>query len=77
MQRAILNAFLMSVIVSLFGAVGIWGTAITQRAGTSDPFTRRKQGLPPLPLWYESLWKKSPALILSGIYVCLSVTFAL
>lgn len=77
MQRAIINALLATVIASIFGAIGIWGTAITGRAGTSDPLTRRRQGLPPLPLWYESLWKRSPTLILSGTYICLSVTFAL
>lgn len=77
MQRAIINALLMTLAASIFGAVAIWGSSVTKRAGSSDQLRRRKQGLPRAPLWYESLWKRSPGLVLSGIYICLSVIFAL
>lgn len=77
MLRAIINAFLMTLAVSVLGAISVWGTAVNMRAVTSENARRRKQGLPPVPLWYESLWKRSPRLVLSAIYICLSAAFAL
>lgn len=77
MKRAIINALLMTVAISILGAISVWGASVNMRAVTSDAARRRKQGLPPAPLWYESLWKRSPGLVLSGIYICLSVAFAL
>lgn len=77
MQRVIINSLLMTLAMSLLGAINIWGASVFMRAGTSDQLRRRKQGLPTAPLWYESLWKRSPKLILSAIYISLSVAFAL
>src|ERR1700691_6182122 len=77
MQRAIINALLMTLAMSVLGAISVWGTAANMRAVTSENARRRKQGLPPRPLWYESLWKRSPRLVLSAVYISLSVAFAL
>lgn len=77
MQRAVINALLMTLAMSVLGAIGVWGTSVNLRAVTSDHALRRKRGLPPVPLLYESLWKRSPGLIVSGIYICLSVIFIL
>jgi len=77
MQHAIINALLMTLAMSVLGAISIWGTAVNMRAVTSEDARRRKQGLPPRPLWYESLWKRSPRLVLSAIYISLSVAFVL
>ena len=77
MKHAIVGAFVMTLTMSLLGAIIVWGAAVNIRAVTSDNARRRKQGLPPAPLWYESLWKRSPDFVLSGIYICLSVAFAL
>lgn len=77
MQRAIINALLMTLFTSLLGSISVWGAAVNMRAGNSEDARRRKQGLPPRPLWYESLWQKSPRLVLSGVYISLSIAFAL
>lgn len=66
----------MTLAMSVLGAICVWGTAVNMRAVTFEDSRRRKQGLPPRPLWYESLWKKSPRLVLSGVYISLSVAFA-
>lgn len=77
MQRAIIGALVLTFCTSLLGSIVIWGTSVNLRAGTSDQARRRKEGLPPAPLWYESLWKRSPLVILSGIYISLSIAFVL
>lgn len=77
MQLSIINALLMTLTTLLFGAVIVWGTAVNMRAVTSENARRREQGLPPVPLWYESLWKSSPKLVLSAVYIAFSVAFAL
>lgn len=76
MQRAIINAFLLTLVMSLLVAICIFGMAINVRAVSSANALRRKQGLPPVPLWYESLWARSPSLVLSIVYTAVSVTFA-
>jgi hypothetical protein len=78
MQRAIINALLMTLVVLLLGGAGIWGICINFEALSSESVERRKQGLPTpaLPRSWEFWWRASPRLVLSGIYLCSSVVFA-
>lgn len=77
MKHALISALILTFIALLLISVTVWGASINFRAGTSDQIRRRKHGLPLAPLWYESLWKRSPGLVLSASYFLVSVTFAL
>ena len=78
MQRAIINALLMTLVALLLGGAGIWGICINFEAVSSENVERRQRGLPTsaLPRSWESWWRASPRLVLSGICLCLSVVFA-
>ena len=68
----------MSQSRSLGGNFGTFrGTAANMRAVTSENARRREQGLAPVLLWHESLWKSSSKLVLSAVYIAFSVAFAL
>jgi hypothetical protein len=78
MQHAIIGAFVLTFCMSLLGGIGVWGISINVQAFSAEHIQRRKQGLPTsaLPLSRRSLWRASPGVVLSGIYVCLSAVFA-
>jgi hypothetical protein len=86
MEHAIIGAFLMTFMMSLLGTVVIWGSC-RQSQGYNDAVKRYKQGLAgpsisalltqsAMPRSWESLWRASPSLVLSGVYTCLSFIFA-
>lgn len=86
MKHAIIGAFVMTFTMSLLGLVVIWGSC-RQLQGYNDAVKRYKQDLPgpsisallsqsAMPRSWESLWRASPSLVLSGVYTCLSLMFA-
>jgi hypothetical protein len=86
MGHAIIGAFLMTFAVSLLGGITIWG-GCRNFEGLNDAVKRYKQGRPApaisalltqsaMPRTWESLWRASPSLVLSGIYASLSLIFA-
>ena len=77
MKHALIGAVVLTFCALLLGSVTVWGASVNMRAVTSDFALRRKQGLPPAPLWYESLWRRSPSLVLSAAYFFVSLVFAL
>jgi hypothetical protein len=86
MRHAIVGAFLMTFAMSLLGGIAIWGSCLQWQA-LDDGVERYERGWPgpkisallaqpALPRRWESLWRASPSLVLSGIYTSLSLLFA-
>jgi len=85
MNHAIIGAFLMTFAMSLLGGIAIWGSCLKWQ-GYKDGVERWRQGRPSpaisallaqpaMPRSLVSLWRASPSLVLSGIYISLSLEF--